>query len=261
MWKKNEEGNLILDDNKNPIWIDDNTGIEKAMDDNGVKSLKKQVAELTEKAHNRKDVIESFSSVLEKAGLTVENLPDFIAEAQSNKEKIANLGTGKGGDKILEATKPLQEQIDALKKSYEESKKENEKLKALNEEEKINSLFVNSQFLKEKSDYILVRDIFRKNFTYENGQLVAYLNGEKIKNDMGENITDFETCIKLMIEKYPSKDKLLVGNLQGGVGGTGSNDSIKDYSHMSFGELCLALDKTTNPVEKETIKQLMDKMK
>ena len=254
MWKKNEEnGNLIVDDNGNPIWIDETNQTEKSFD---YVANRKQISELTEKAHNRKDSIDKINSVLSENGVSLEELSDFIKEAKANKEKVDNLGKGGTSDVF----KPYQEKIEALTTTIEKLKTEQKSYIAKQEDDKINSLFLESKYLKENSDAVLCRDIFKKNFKYEDGKLYGFLNGEKILNDMGE-ASDFETCIKKIIDNYPAKDKLLVGTVNGGAGSKGSNTTVKDYSNLSFAELCDLIDHTNDPVLKETLKQKLKELK
>jgi hypothetical protein len=254
MWKKNEEGKLITDENENPIWVDDITQTEKGCD---YSSMKKQIAELTEKAHTRKEINDKYISILESAGLSIDTLPDFIIEARSNREKVEGLGKGGRDDKL----KPLQEQIDALKKTIERKELENKELIQKQEDEKINTMFLENSYLKEKSDTTLCRDIFKKNFKYIDGVLTGFLNGEKILNDSGLP-ADFDYCIKAMINTYPSKDKLLVGSLQGGTGASNNmSEASSDLAGLSWFELCKLRDTTTDPVLKETIRKKMAEKK
>ena len=212
MWKKNEEnGNLIVDDNGNPIWIDETNQTEKSFD---YVANRKQISELTEKAHNRKDSIDKINSVLSENGVSLEELSDFIKEAKANKEKVDNLGKGGTSDVF----KPYQEKIEALTTTIEKLKTEQK-----------------SYIAKQEDD-------------------------EKILNDMGE-ASDFETCIKKIIDNYPAKDKLLVGTVNGGAGSKGSNTTAKDYSNLSFAELCDLIDHTNDPVLKETLKQKLKELK
>lgn len=249
MWKE-KEGIIEKDENGNPIWIDDITKQERGFD---VVSVKKQIAELTEKSHSRKDVIDKFNSILDNSNLSIEVLSDFIKEANENKQKLEGLGKGGKDDKLA----PLQEQIDTLKKTLEKKEEENRLLVEKQEDEKINSLFFENSYLKEKSDPNLCRDIFKKNFKYDNGVLTGYLDGKRILDDNG-SVADFDYAIKVMIDSYPSKDKLLVGGLKGGIGSTNSTNNGNNLENKSWFELCKLRDETTDPILRQTI---INKMK
>lgn len=251
MWKKKEDGNLFIDENGNPVWVDEINNSEKSVD---YKATRQQISELTEKAHNRKESYDKIMGILSDNNLSVETLPEFITNSKSYKEKVENLGKG-GKDDSLQ---PLKDEINALKEAIQKEKIEKQSLIEKQESERINTMFLENAYLKEKSDPVLVRDIFKKNFKYEDGKLVGYLDGKKIKNDDMED-ADFDYCVKKMIDTYPAKDKLLVGTVNGGAGGKGSNTDNKNYDEMSFGELCKLIDSTTDPVLKKTLQEKLNK--
>lgn len=251
MWKKKEDGNLEIDTNGNPIWVDEINNSEKGVD---YKETRKQISELTEKAHNRKESYDKLVGVLNENNIAIEELPEFINNAKSNKEKLDNLGKGGKNDSL----QPLKDEIDELKKVIQKEKLEKQELVEKQNNEKINTMFLENAYLKEKTNPVIVRDIFKKNFKYEDGKLVGYLDGKKIKNDEMED-ADFDTCIKTMIDSYPAKDMLLVGNINGGAGSKGSNAGGEDYSKLSFSELFYKIDNTTDPVLKKQLKEMLNK--
>ena len=253
MWLKDENGNLKIDSNGNPIWVDEVNNSERAVD---YKEVRRQIAELTDKAHNRKEAYDKIVSVLNENEISIEDLPQFITNSKSYKEKIDNLGKGGKNDSF----QPLRDEIDALKKQILQEKEEKRILEEKQRDEQLNSMFLGNAYLKENSDPTLVKDIFKKNFKFEDGKFKGYLDGKKITDDNLED-ADFDYCVKKMIDSYPSKNLLLVGAVKGGAGAKPGSTQSKNYSDMNLSDLMKLYDETTDGVLKDTLsKEIKNKM-
>lgn len=96
--------------------------------------------------------------------------------------------------------------------------------------EKLTNAFANSQYIKDKVGVPvdMVRAAFGGNFSIEDGQIVAKMNGEVIpsRTNIGDPAS-FEEAIEAMIEAYPGREYILKGHNGGGTGQRGGNASGK----------------------------------
>lgn len=85
----------------------------------------------------------------------------------------------------------------------------------------VTSRFSSSKFIKDTISIPpdMVEAKFGQNFKLEDGQVVAYLDGNKLYSRKNPgNLPDFDEALELMIEAYPAKESILKGTGQSGTG-------------------------------------------
>jgi hypothetical protein len=122
----------------------------------------------------------------------------------------------------------FQNQANVFQAKLDASRLEVSKLIEDNRIKTLGSAFANSNFIKDKTT--LPADIalatFGHNFKIEDGDLVPYLNGNRIlsQDRAGENAT-FEEGITILIGGYANKDSILKSPNNGGSGAGGGNNN------------------------------------
>lgn len=227
-WKRDDQGQLALDDNGDPIRIDSN-GNEASVKDDGIDSLQRAVSESIQ----RKEKIQD----LEKQLKNYEGIDD-PQKAKDALEKVQNLEN----KDLIDAGK-AEEMKQQIKDQYEN--KISEKDQALSERDQqihnlvVSNAFASSQVVNEKT--ILPPDVaeayFGKHFKVENGQAVAYdQNGNPIysKDKPGEPAS-FDEALDHLVENHPQRDRLLKGSPGGsGSGPGGGSGGGKKISRSQF---------------------------
>lgn len=200
MWKKDENGNLVVDSKGNPIWVN---GDKEDSVDYG--EMINRLNSVTSESIGRKEQIRDLTAKLEEA------------------EKL------KGSDSEVEGK---------YKGLLEAKDKELAELKAQNENALLSGAFNSSKFIQDNIAVPaeMIRSQFGKHFSVENGKVVAKdAEGRVIlsTSDYG-NPASFEEAITALINQYPHKDSLLKSSGNQGSsthnGGGGSSKRWDDYS-------------------------------
>lgn len=261
-YKLDEQGHIEVNEQGYPIAVDGDR--ELAID---AISLHTQVPVLKDEAKNHrvaKEGLQKHVSVLEEAGIDLENLPDWVTTAKEAVELKQNIDD----HKLLEAS-----EVDQIKKSaIEDIKKEMERQgesygkkidtlqKTIESQEAyiygllIGDQFNTSKFIQDKTKYAPweAKKLFCDNFkveTDENGKrkVVAYFDdGEKILSSEdgreGEP-AEFEEAIERLINRHPDREAILMG-----VGATGGGATTSHGGTIS-GKVNPWKDETKNVTE------------
>lgn len=232
--KLDENGNAVLKDG-HPVYVTD-AGVEVTI--NGaeyfqkVNTLTDQVNTLTTDANKTKDILAKFEGL-------------DPAQASEALAKLKDVDLGKLGN-VDELRAKLATEFE---EQYKPQLDELEKVRTELYGEKIGSAFSNSKFIQEKVALppAMVRELFGKNFKYEDGKVNAYdADGNKIlsKKNAGQ-FADVDEAFEIMLQSHPYKDTILKGSQsqggnfnQGGKGGQGGNAestiSRADFDAMNF---------------------------
>lgn len=221
--KLDENGNAVLKDG-HPVYVTE-SGQEVTI--NGaeyfqkVNTLTDQVNTLTTDATKTKNLLAAFEGL-------------DPAQAREALGKMKDLDLGKLGNVDELRAKIAQE----LEGQYKPQLDELEKVRTELYGEKIGSAFSNSQFIQEKVALppAMVRELFGKNFKYEDGKISAYdAEGNKIlsRKNAGQ-FADVDEAFEIILQSHPYKDTILKGSQsQGGnfnQGGKGGKDGSADVS-------------------------------
>jgi len=230
-WKKNEDGNVIIDAG-NPVFQHPD-GREEPFNADAVMLKVKELT--TESAKHRSKYNEVKGKLQPFVDAGVEDLPQYLQDAS---EAISLVKTYK------EKGNPGVEEIERIKQSvastYEGRMAEKEKLYAktiteasdtlkqkdeLLRKQLVKSAFNTSDFIREKTNMIpeFAYDSFGKNFVVEekDGALQTFAldsDGEKIFSLQGSSYAEPHEAIEILIKSHPQKDKLL----KSGGGGSGA---------------------------------------
>lgn len=225
-WKRDDNNQLVMDDNGNPIRVDKD-GNESGVNDEGIDSLNSAVSESIE----RKKKIQDLEKKL-KTFEDVEDLQEYRKKADEAIEKVNNLNN----QQLIDAG-----EAERVKKEIEtayESKLQ-EKDQALKDmdnkfrEKVISEAVAGSEFVNTKSSFPTwdaALSYFRNNLDVdEQGRAIVYdHDGEMIRDK--ENPTkpaDVDSGIQRLVDQHPQRDNFLKGNAGGsgsppGGGGPGS---------------------------------------
>lgn len=236
-FKRDENGQLAVDDSGNPIRVDAD-GKEYPFGDDALDSTLQNLAKANSEAAERKRKLREYESKL-KPIEDIEDLEKWRAEADKALSTVKNLD-----DKKLVDAGEVENLKKSISESYEKKLAElTETIKAKDSElyqEKVSSRFAKSQAIEKT---VLTPDIaeayFSKNFKIEDGQVVGYMGDEKIysKENPGQ-LADFDEALSTIIDKYPMKEKILKAN-PGGSGtppNSGATNLQGDWRNLSPAE-------------------------
>lgn len=234
--KMDENGSAVLQDGK-PVYVYDD-GKEIQVD---AEQLFAKIAELNNesKGHRLK------SKELEEKFAKVGDMDlDELSRLKSEVDALGGLENVRKGAKIN-----IEEVKAEIQKAYEAKLSEKEKELSSKDAHiyklEVSNRFTSSKFISEK--LILPPDIaeatFGSNFKIEDGQVVAYLGGNKIysRERPGEPAS-FEESVQVIVDAYPMKDRILRGVGASGSGASSSSnnanrsDANKKASDMNAGE-------------------------
>jgi hypothetical protein len=234
-WKINDKNELAVDSNGNPIFITD-SGEEKPADyvamiknmaaANGESAERKvKIRELEKKLDIFKDIddIESWHKTALNALETVKSLPD---KDKAIEDRLRA--------QVESATKPLQDEIAALKKAKLDA---DTKLK----KETIANAFTRSSYVKDKLvDSGMASDLFSHYFDIsEDGNLFATGSDGKVIYS-SDGVAGFDDAMVKLVDNYPGKNYLLKGNNSVGSGATPTiqnKDGVNRISRNQFEQL------------------------
>lgn len=236
--KLDENGHVVVVDGK-PIYVGDD-GKDYPMD---VPHMYGKITSLTSEnkdLRTEKVALDAKVKAFEGIEDPEEAKRALIVVKNLDEKKLVD--AGKIDEIKAAAVKAHEEQAAAAAKTHatELAKVTGERDEILNRynTEKINGLFVGSDFIEKKvaipPDFFQAR--FGSAFKVEEGVVVAYgADGNKIysRTKPGE-IADFEEAIEILVENYPKKAEILKGTDQSGGGGretsnpTGQHRKEKD---------------------------------
>ena len=214
--KLNEEGAAIVQDGK-PVYVYED-GKEVTVD---AEQLFAKITELNNESKGHRLRAKEFEDKVAKIGdLNIDELIKLNSE-------VTALG---GLDKVRQGTKINIDEVKAeIQKAYEAKLSEKEKELSSKDAHiyklEVSNRFKSSPFINEK--LILPPDIaeatFGGNFKIEDGQVVAYLGGNKIysRERPGEPAS-FDEAVQAIVDSYPMKDRILKGT---GASGSGAGAS------------------------------------
>ncbi len=212
-WKKDANGNLVLDGDGNPIFVNAG-GVEQTVKGDTIQTLQSEA-----KGHRTaKEAAETtLAKYRDASGKLID--PEAATKAIDTVSKI-------DAKTLIDAGK-----VDEVKAQIEGAYKSQlaEKDAALATRDatisnmRIDAVFKGSEFITDR--VAMPRDFFeaamRGNFKDENGKITAYdRNGNPImsKKNVGE-YADPNEALELLVEMHPQKDTILKPN---GAGGTGN---------------------------------------
>lgn len=241
--KLDANGNVVVQDGK-PVYVWED-GKETAVDAAGLFS---KITELNKENKGHREKAEALEAKLAKYGDTdPDDIEAFLDEvdAMGGIEELRKMAEAGGGQDIgrikqeLESAYKLHQQ--KLEEGFRNQIQEREKVIADKDNHiyklEVSNRFKSSSFIGSK--LILPPDIaeatFGQNFKIEDGQVVAYLGGNKIysREKPGE-LADFEEAITTIIEAYPMKDRILKGTNQSG---SGAQDNKGNFNHAAMADM------------------------
>lgn len=250
--KTEENGTLVVQDGR-PVYVDEATGQEAALD---VNQLHGKVLQLTKEAKDRRLEAESLSTRLTDLRSKfegVEDLDSFVAEAKTALDRVKDLDA----EKLLDSGKVDRIKADMTAAFDEKAKKAAAKYEALMKEREealarkdshIRQLIVGSKFAtcdlfsgvdpKTTLPAAIAESYFGKHFRVEekdsNVRVVAYDHaGEVIQSRErpGEEAS-FEEAIQILFDRFPDRDKLLRAQGGSGSGSTGGTTPTRPKDEL-----------------------------
>lgn len=222
-WKTDESGNIVAKDG-NPVYID-SSGNEMTLQQDSISRLNaeakanresKQEAENRLKAYGDLDPIKAKEALEKLSKLDQKQLIDS-GEVDRLKEEIKNT--------YANEFKTLEENYNKLKSDYNN--------------DKINSIFANSTFVRDSIAVPLdmFQASFKSNFKIDdNGQISAFDKaGNKImsKSKIGEYASP-EEALQILVESHPQKDIIIKANSNSGTGSDGSGGSSSSFGKKTI---------------------------
>lgn len=207
-WKKTDDGKLAIDQNGNPIRIDSD-GKEYAMPDDAIDATISNLMKANGESAERKRKLREAETRLAHFE-AIEDPEKFLSEANKALATLRNLDD----KKLIDAG-----EVENLKRSISESYEK--KLADLGTSIKdkdglIYKLMVSEKFATSEAigKTILPPDVaeayFGKHFKIEDGQVIGYLNDDKIySKEKPGAIASFDEALSEVIDKYPMKDRIL----------------------------------------------------
>ena len=238
-WKTDDNGTMVLTDG-NPVWIEED-GTEKTVNYSAMAdSLRKANREAAERKAALRE-LEPLKAAVEG----IEDLPGFVKTAKKNAELVAAMDAkAKQGEedtqaRIAAALKPVQDKL-------AESENARAELTSRYNAEKIGNAFAGSKYAAEKlQSAALARELFARNFSVEDGELVARsVTGEPLYNGEGKP-ANFDEALAQLVAASPYQSMLVKGSTANGSGANPGTSNVHGYKTMSRGDF----DKL-NPAEK-----------
>lgn len=205
-WKQDDNGNLIIGESGNPIWITE-AGEEKPVDYTG---LTKRLSEVNNESRSRKEKLRDYEARLAPlADAGVEDIPAFLAEAQKALEMMKN---APDRDKDIEeqvknrleaVSAPLRAQIAAKDKAIADREQAladvtNRYHAVTVKTDVLNSKIVNERIRPEVRTFIQ-RELMRSGAVGEDGKVVYRADdGEVIYGEDGGPASVDEAAIAVM---------------------------------------------------------------
>lgn len=229
-WKRNEDGNIAIDENQNPIWVhDDNT--ESGWN---VPAQLASTKDVVEKNKALKADIANYEKELKKfEGIDPEKSRKAL-ETILNIDEGKLIEAGKRDEAVKKAIEAenlrIQGEIDSYKNSIEEMNQNLESQKATIFNLMVSKEYAQNEFLRDKTTMTpdVADALFsKKHFKIEDvdgvKQPVGYLNGEKLySNKIPGKIAQFDEAFQQIWENYQHKNNYLK-DVPGGAGSTGGH--------------------------------------
>lgn len=212
-WKI-EKGAIVLNDG-NPIWLEDD-GTEKTVNYSAMAdSLRKANREAAERKAALRE-LEPLKAAVEG----IEDVADFVKTARKNAELVASMSEKDKQDNdrvqalIAAALKPVQDKLT-------ESESARAELTSRYNAEKIGNAFSGSKYAAEKlQSAALARELFARNFSIENGEIVARsAKGDPLYNGEGKP-ANFDEALAQLVAASPYQAMLVKGSSANGSGAT-----------------------------------------
>ena len=228
-WKIDDNGQMLVDEKKNPIWINE-ANEEKPVD---YTAMSKALATANREAAERKAKLNELAGKYEVVG-DIEDLSAWRSEAEKALEMAKN---APDKDKAIEeqlqarvkaATDALNAQLTAKDKSIAEKDKTLAEHLGQLEREKISHSFFKSPYANEKlASASLAESLFARRFALKDGALVGMDEaGQQIIYGDDGTVASFDYALAKMVEACPDKNLLLKGSDKGGSGALPSSMSL-----------------------------------
>ena len=221
-WKRDENDLLIVNENGDPIWLDEE-GNERSVDYQAMSAAlsranressdrKTRLREL-ESRYGALDEIEDFESWYARATEALTLLQSLTDNGQSLDDHVAA--------RIGEATAALREQLAAAEEGRLQT------ALAL-ERRTIEAAFAGSQFVRDHLvSPTLAADLFARHFILdEQGRLICQGLEDEVPPD-GDPL-DFDEALARLVDRYPGRDFILKG-------GSGSGSGAQPWSTRGGG--------------------------
>lgn len=215
-WKKDENGNLVLDGSGNPIYVD-GTGVEKPVDQNTIANLNREA-----KSHREaKEAAEAALEPFKVNGKLIDPATAVKAIETVGKLDAKQLIDAGEVDKVREQIKG--EYTQQLTERDNRINDLNGNLQNL----QIDRIFDSSDFVRNNiaipAD--MFRSYFRNNLKFnDKGEIEAIdPHGNRVmsKKNVG-NYADPSEALELLVETHPQKDLILKPQGSGGSGNNGN---------------------------------------
>ena len=238
-WKKDDSGNIEMDDHGNPIYVHDD-GKEVGWNVPGqLNSTKELVEQRKALKAERDELARQFEAVRAAVGDDALADPETLRKAMATMHDVETgklLDSGKKSEAVQKALGDAQKEWEARLKSVESAKVEAEKA-AAERRKQVEDLvkeqyFSRSAFLMDKNKTTMPVDIaamlFGPKFEIEEGPdgkpvPVPYHDGEKLYSldpEYAGKVAPFDEAIERFFKQYPNKDRFLP-NLPGGPAASG----------------------------------------
>jgi len=240
-WKM--DGDNLAIENGNPVLIGGD-GIEKPIADNFISDLNNEAATRRREANELKTKLSAFDGI--DAGEAIKAL-----ETTKNLDLSKMVDKGQLDEVRTAVAEQFQEKVDKLTESLSGSEGQIRQLLVTN-------AFASSKFISDETVLLpeFAESHFANAFKIEDGQAVAYQNGQPILSmeNAGKN-AGFEEAIRILVKSHPQSDSIMKGSGASGGGsqqnnGGGGSKTMADYSPAD-----LVTMRRTNPQEYEQLKK------
>lgn len=210
-WKKDDDGNLVVGDDGNPIWINSSGG-EQVVKGDTISRLNGEAQAHRQAKEKAEDDLKKFEGID----------PDAARQAIAT---VADIDAKKLIDKGELDT--VKQQIEGqYKEQIETLTKERDTARTQLDRSVLDRHFATSEFITEKIDIPvdMFQNTFSRHFEVVDGEIVAKdANGNTIysNKDMG-NPASFDEALQLIVEAYPHKDRILKAPDASGTGNNGN---------------------------------------
>lgn len=229
-WKKDDAGNMIVDGEGNPIWVDANGG-EKALRADAITSANNEARTYRVAKEKAEGLLEKYKT---PDGKMLD--PDIAVKAVDTVSKLDLKALIDAGE--------LDKVRDEVAKTFTTKLTDAERLIAERDSQignmSIESVFSNSDIVRDRlavpRDMFI--DSFRKNFKYENGKTTAYDRSNNpiySKKNPGE-IADPQEALEILVDLHPQKDSIIKAIPVGGSGNGGNGGNRGGGRVMRRGE-------------------------
>ena len=217
-WKKDADGNLVMDENGNPIYVN-TQGSEMSVGGQTIASLNAEAKQHREAKETAETKLKQYEGIdPEKARAALETVANISSEDKVTAEDIKRIKDEARAEAKKESDAAYGEQISTRDARITELTGTVDKMTLDFEFER--STFIAEQTIVPRE---MMRSTFGSNFSIEDGKPIARdNNGNQIYSDknMGEPAT-FDEAIEKIVTNHPNRDQIM--KAAGEQRGSGSN--------------------------------------